>query len=54
VIVVLNKIHEHPFDVNRGALQQKFPNIRRFIATDCETETGLANCGPRLSKKPTP
>jgi internalin A len=42
VIVVLNKIHEHPFDVNRGALQQKFPNIRKFIPTDCETETGLA------------
>jgi internalin A len=42
VIVVLNKIHEHPFDVNRGALQQKFPNIRKFICTDCETETGLA------------
>jgi internalin A len=42
VIVVLNKIHEHPFDVNRGALQQKFPNIRKFIRTDCETETGLA------------
>jgi internalin A len=42
VIVVLNKIHEHPFDVNRGALQQKFPNIRNFIATDCATETGLA------------
>jgi internalin A len=42
VIVVLNKIHEHPFDVNRGALQQKFPNIRKFIRTDCETATGLA------------
>jgi internalin A len=42
VIVVLNKIHEHPFDVNRGALQQKFPNIRKFIRTDCETEAGLA------------
>jgi internalin A len=42
VIVVLNKIHEHPFDVNRGALQQKFSNIRAFIATDCETEMGLA------------
>jgi internalin A len=41
VLVVLNKIKEHPFDVNRGALQQKFPNIREFIATDCETGQGI-------------
>ncbi|MGF1519117.1 MAG: COR domain-containing protein [Nodosilinea sp.] len=41
VIIVLNKIKEHPFDVNRGALQQKFPNIREFIATDCETGQGI-------------
>ncbi|MBE9140793.1 leucine-rich repeat domain-containing protein [Nodosilinea sp. LEGE 07088] len=41
VIVVLNKIKEHPFDVNRGALQQKFPNVREFIATDCETGQGI-------------
>ncbi|MBE9160543.1 leucine-rich repeat domain-containing protein [Nodosilinea sp. LEGE 06152] len=40
-LVVLNKIKEHPFDVNRGALQQKFPNIREFIATDCETGQGI-------------
>jgi internalin A len=38
---VLNKIKEHPFDVNRGALQQKFPNIREFITTDCETGQGI-------------
>ncbi|MEO1522876.1 MAG: COR domain-containing protein, partial [Cyanobacteria bacterium J06633_2] len=36
VIVVLNKINDHPFDVNRSALQQKFPNIREFVRTDCE------------------
>jgi internalin A len=41
VIVVLNKIKEHPFDVNRGFLQQKFPNIRGFIRTDCETGLGI-------------
>jgi internalin A len=42
VIVVLNKIKEHPFDVNRSALKQKFPNICEFIATDCEAEMGVA------------
>ncbi len=35
VIVVLNKIKQHPFDVNRRALQQKYP-IRKFIATDTQ------------------
>ena len=41
VIVVLNKISEQPFDVNRAALQQKFPNIREFIPTDCGTASGI-------------
>lgn len=41
VIVVLNKIKEHPFDVNRRALQQKYPVIRDFIKTDCDDRTGL-------------
>ncbi|MBW4473355.1 MAG: leucine-rich repeat domain-containing protein [Stenomitos rutilans HA7619-LM2] len=41
VLVVLNKVQEHPFDVNRSALRQKFPNIREFIATDCHTQQGL-------------
>ncbi len=41
VIVVLNKIKEHPFDVNRRALQQKYPVIREFIKTDCGDGTGL-------------
>ncbi len=37
VIVVLNKMHEHRFDVNRGALRQKYPIIQEFVATDCQT-----------------
>jgi internalin A len=40
VIVVLNKIKDHPFDVNRSALKQKFPNICDFIATDFEAQIG--------------
>jgi internalin A len=42
VIVVLNKIKEHPFDLNRRALQQKYPFIRDFVRTDCEDGTGIA------------
>lgn len=41
VVVVLNKIKEHPFDVVRRALQQKYPFIRDFIRTDCEDGTGI-------------
>jgi internalin A len=41
VIVVLNKIKEHPFDLNRRGLQQKYPAIRDFIKTDCEDATGI-------------
>ncbi|HEY0081118.1 MAG TPA: COR domain-containing protein [Pyrinomonadaceae bacterium] len=40
VIVVLNKIKEHPFDVNRRALQQKYP-VREFVKTDCSDGTGI-------------
>ena len=41
VIVVLNKIKEHPFNLNRRGLRQKYPFIRHFIKTDCADETGL-------------
>ena len=41
VIVVLNKIKEHPFDVNRRGLMQKFPAVRNFVATDCEAPIGI-------------
>ncbi len=41
VIVVLNKINEHAFNVNRRALQAKYPGIREFIETDCEDRTGI-------------
>jgi internalin A len=41
VIVVLNKIREHPFNLNRRALQQKYPGIRTFIETDCKDKSGI-------------
>lgn len=41
VLVVLNKIKENSFDLNRRGLQQKYPFIRGFIATDCDDRTGL-------------
>ncbi len=41
VLVVVNQIQQHAFDLNRRGLQAKFPAIRGFIQTDCETEFGL-------------
>jgi internalin A len=41
VVVVLNKIKEHPFDVNRSALKQKYPSIREFVRTDCKAGAGV-------------
>jgi internalin A len=36
VIVALNKSQQHPFDVNRGLLLEKYPQIAGFVPTDCE------------------
>lgn len=41
VIVVLNKVLEQPFDVNRRALEQKFASVRAFVKTDCSDRTGI-------------
>jgi len=41
VIMVLNKVADHPFDLNRRALQKKYPAIKGFIKTDCEAEIGI-------------
>ena len=49
VLVVLNKINEQRFDVNRRALQQKFPNIRGFLETDCDDETGIEDLRRRIA-----
>jgi internalin A len=42
VILVLNKIKQHPFDLNYRALLGKYPQIRGFFKTDCEPKTGIA------------
>jgi internalin A len=41
VLVVINKIKDHAFDLNRRGLQAKFPAVRGFIQTDCDAEIGL-------------
>jgi internalin A len=41
VIVVQNKIAQHPFDLNYRGLQASFPSIRAFIKTDCKDAVGV-------------
>ena len=41
VLIVINKIKEHPFDLNRRGIQAKFPSVRGIIQTDCDAEIGL-------------
>ncbi len=41
VIVVLNKIKEMPFNVNRRGLQREYHGIREFVHTDCDDGTGI-------------
>src|SRR5207247_1275323 len=38
-IVVMNKFKVQPFQVNRRALQVKYPFIRAFVETDCRPKT---------------
>ena len=51
VIVVLNKQGEHPFDVNRGGLLQKYPNIKNFVATDCENGLGIGELRKAIKRE---
>ena len=51
VIVVLNKQGEHPFDVNRGGLLQKYPNIKTFVATDCENGLGIGELRKAIKRE---
>ncbi len=48
VIIVMNKIIELKFDVNRRYLQEKFPKICGFIETDCEDGTGIEELRQRI------
>ena len=41
VIIVLNKIKTHPFDLNRKALLDKYPFIKAFVKTDCKDRIGI-------------
>jgi internalin A len=51
VLIVLNKIKAHQFDLNRRALRQKFSNIVGFIETDCETSHGITTLRQTIERE---
>ena len=47
VLIVINKAHAHAFDLNRRGLKEKFPAIKDFLQTDCESQHGLEDLSRR-------
>ena len=52
VLVAINKVRDHPFDLNRRGLKEKFPAIREFIQTDCEAGIGLDQLRAAILRRP--
>ena len=50
VIIVGNKIDEHPLDLDRHGLQTKYPNIKGFIGTSCATGLGISELKQKITE----
>jgi len=48
VIIVQNKIGQHPFELNYRGLQARYPQIRGFVKTDCKEKTGIDQLGKMI------
>ncbi|MGB3613041.1 MAG: COR domain-containing protein, partial [Elainellaceae cyanobacterium] len=48
VIIIGNKKDEQPLDINRRALQEKYPNIKAIIETSCQSGDGLDTLGDAI------
>ena len=42
IIVIINKIDEHPLELDQRGLQAKYPTIKTFVSTSCKNDTGIA------------
>jgi internalin A len=51
VIIVGNKKDEQPFDINRKALRDKYPNIKAIIETSCETNDGIDDLRQAITRE---
>ncbi|MBE9155944.1 leucine-rich repeat domain-containing protein [Nodosilinea sp. LEGE 06152] len=51
VIIVGNKKDEQPFDVNRKALREKYPNICAILETSCQTGDGIDDLRAKITEE---
>ncbi|WP_244901942.1 COR domain-containing protein [Phormidium tenue] len=51
VIIVGNKKDEQPFDINRKALREKYPNIRAILETSCQSGDGIEELQEAITKE---
>lgn len=50
VIVVQNKIEQHPFELNYRGLQARYPQIAGFVKTDCRNSVGLGDLNKMIEE----
>ncbi|MFB3133457.1 MAG: COR domain-containing protein, partial [Rhodothermales bacterium] len=51
VIIVGNQIDEHPLDINRAGLQDKYPTIKAFVETSCLTGQGIDDLKAAITRE---
>ncbi len=51
VIIVMNKIAQHPFTLNRPHLTTKYPNVRGFVETDCAEPRGIEELCKKIEEE---
>lgn len=51
VIIVGNKIDQHPLDIDKSGLQNKYENIKAFVETSCQSGHGLNELKEVIAKE---
>ena len=51
VIIVGNKVDQHPLDIDRRGLRSKYPNIKEFIETSCKDGSGINELRSLIAKE---
>jgi internalin A len=50
ILVVQNKISQHPFELNYRGLRARYPQIRAFVQTDCRDGIGIDELRRRVQE----
>src|SRR6185369_1856335 len=50
VVIVLNKIKEHPFTIDEYFLQENYPEVKAVVRTDCQPRFGIEALRKALGK----